>query len=149
MIRRPIAARPGSRNIDAVRAPSPRPTALRRAALALAALVMIGAAAPAAAQAAPDSYKVGDKVEVRPEPARDVWEPGVITDFTYDTGLPIVRWPANERAFEAKDVRPLASPPPPRAPETAAQGQARKAQLVGMTNATPPDDGPVAAAPRR
>ena len=52
-----------------------------------------------------DSYRVGDRVEVRPAPSKEAWEPGVVTDFTYDTGQLVVRFPTNERAFEDKDVR--------------------------------------------
>ena len=122
---------------------------VREIALALASLAVLGRAPHAAAQAPADTYKIGERVEVRPTPPREIWEPGVVTDFTYDTGQLIVRWAANERAFEDRDVRHLA-PPPPRSPEKAAGGAGdRKAALARMVEASPPDDGPVPATPRR
>ena len=115
----------------------------------LTALAALAIAVSARAQAPADSYKVGEKVEVRPVPAKDAWEPGVVTDFTYDTGQLVVRWPANERAFEDKDVRHL--PPPSAQPAESAKPRApaTRAAMSRASEATPPDDGPIPAAPRR
>jgi hypothetical protein len=101
------------------------------------------AAAPATPPARAESYKVGERVEVRTTPSKDVWELGVVTGFTYDTGQLVARWAVSERAFVDKDVRHLP------APRAAAEPTSVRDAMARMVNATPPDDGPVPAGPTR
>lgn len=83
--------------------------------LAAALLLSLAAAAPAAAQpaAAPVDvstiYAIGQRVEVKPTPWQDVWEEGVVRDYSYDRSQLIIKSASADRAFNLQDVRPLGS----------------------------------------
>ena len=98
---------------------------------ALAALFL--ATGPGAAQDPVSSYHLGEHVQVKPTPWQDVWEEGVIRDFSYDHSQLIIRSASADRAFNIEDVRHAGSGGP--ASDTGRGAPAGAAGLGGQ--ATP------------
>jgi hypothetical protein len=69
------------------------------------AVLLLVVAGPGVAQDLASSYHIGEHVQVKPTPWQDVWEEGVIRDFSYDHSQLIIRSPSADRAFNIEDVR--------------------------------------------